>query len=103
MPVPTSIPVIDISPSNPNAPAELLSAATQHGFVFVKNDPQTTTLPQPEIDHMFALSENFFSSPVEEKQAASIASNKAGKNHGWLSQGVEKLDPGGQVRADVKE
>jgi hypothetical protein len=37
------------------------------------------------------------------KEQVSIASNKAGKNHGWLSQGIEKLDPKTQKRADVKE
>jgi isopenicillin N synthase-like dioxygenase len=52
---------------------------------------------------MFELSKEFFHSPLEQKEAVSISSNKAGKNHGWLSQGVEKLDPATQQRPDVKE
>ncbi|OQO14863.1 hypothetical protein B0A48_00245 [Cryoendolithus antarcticus] len=97
-----AIPIIDISSSNPNAPAQLLSAASTHGFVFVKNDG-STGLTSQSIDHVFDLSKAFFAAPVEEKESVSIASNKAGANHGWLSQGVEKLDPATQKRADVKE
>ncbi|OQO14178.1 hypothetical protein B0A48_01054 [Cryoendolithus antarcticus] len=96
------IPIIDISLSNANAPAELLSAASTHGFVFVKNDA-STGLTSQSIDHVFDLSKAFFAAPLEEKESVSIASNQAGANHGWLSQGVEKLDPATQKRADVKE
>ena len=97
-----NIPVIDISPSNPNAPEQLLSAASKYGFVFIKNSPETGIPPQ-DIAKMFQLSKEFFAAPVEVKQQVSIGSNKAGKNHGWLSQGIEKLDPKTQKRADVKE
>jgi isopenicillin N synthase-like dioxygenase len=85
------IPVIDISDSNPEAPQQLLSAASKFGFVFV--------------DHAagFDLSKTFFASSTEQKEAVSIASNKAGSNYGWIKQGVEKLDPRGQVRPDIKE
>jgi isopenicillin N synthase-like dioxygenase len=98
-----NIPVIDISPSNPNAPEELLSAASKYGFVFIKNSPETGGIPPQDIAKMFKLSKQFFAAPVEVKEQVSIASNKAGKNHGWLSQGIEKLDPKTQKRADVKE
>ncbi|KAF2161275.1 hypothetical protein M409DRAFT_69881 [Zasmidium cellare ATCC 36951] len=95
------IPVIDISPANKNAPAELLDAACRFGFVFVANNEAGIS---PElISKVFDISTEFFALPNEVKQEVSIASNKAGKNHGWLSQGVEKLDPKVQVRADVKE
>ncbi|KAL1590182.1 hypothetical protein WHR41_01325 [Cladosporium halotolerans] len=97
-----SIPIIDISPSNPDAPQQLLSAASKYGFVFVENNAATGIPPQ-DIAKMFEISKEFFAAPVEVKQTAAIASNEAGKNLGWLSRGVEKLDPGTQKRADVKE
>jgi isopenicillin N synthase-like dioxygenase len=96
------IPVIDISPSNPQAPEQLLSAASEHGFVFVENNFEAGIPPQ-QIAEMFELSRIFFAAPTEVKQEVSIGSNKAGKNHGWLSQGIEKLDPKTQKKADVKE
>ncbi|GAB1733860.1 hypothetical protein NU195Hw_g1001t1 [Hortaea werneckii] len=97
------IPVIDLSPSNPHASSELLNAAAHYGFVFIANDPSTTGLSTAEIDTIFTLSQQFFSSPPQIKEEVSIASNQAGKNVGWLSQGIEKLDPATQKRPDIKE
>jgi isopenicillin N synthase-like dioxygenase len=97
-----NIPVIDISPSNQQAPEQLLSAASKYGFVFVENNNKAGIPPQ-QITEMFELSKKFFAAPTEVKEKVSIGSNKAGKNHGWLSQGIEKLDPQTQKRADVKE
>ncbi|KAI7189283.1 Clavaminate synthase-like protein [Hortaea werneckii] len=97
------IPVIDLSPSNPHASSELLNAAAHYGFVFIANDPSTTGLSTAEIDTIFTLSKQFFSSPTQIKEEVSIASNQAGKNVGWLSQGIEKLDPTTQKRPDIKE
>ncbi|KAI7367243.1 iron/ascorbate family oxidoreductase [Hortaea werneckii] len=97
------IPIIDLSPSNAHASSELLDAAAHYGFVFIANDPSTTGLSTAEIDDMFSLSKQFFSSPTEIKEEVSIASNQAGKNVGWLSQGIEKLDPTTQKRPDIKE
>ncbi|KAI7263516.1 hypothetical protein KC345_g9111 [Hortaea werneckii] len=97
------IPVIDLSPSNPHASSELLDAAAHYGFVFIANDPSTTGLSTAEIDTIFSLSKQFFSSPTQIKEEVSIASNQAGKNVGWLSQGIEKLDPTTQKRPDIKE
>lgn len=92
------IPVIDLK--SPNAASQLIDAACKFGFVFVANNDEIS----PElISCIFEISKTFFALPQELKQAVSIASNKAGKNHGWLSQGVEKLDPMVQKRADVKE
>lgn len=96
------IPVIDVSPSNPDAPNQLLSAASRYGFVFIENSPEAG-IPSQQIAEMFDLSKKFFAAPTEVKEEVSIGSNKAGKNHGWLSQGIEKLDPKTQKRADVKE
>ncbi|KAI7181250.1 hypothetical protein D0869_05941 [Hortaea werneckii] len=98
-----NIPVIDLSPSNQHASSELLNAAAHYGFVFIANDPSTTGLSTAEIDTIFSLSKQFFSSPTEIKEEVSIASNQAGKNVGWLSQGIEKLDPATQKRPDIKE
>ncbi|KAI7547605.1 Clavaminate synthase-like protein [Hortaea werneckii] len=98
-----NIPVIDLSPSNPHASSELLDAAAHYGFVFIANDPSTTGLTTAEINTIFSLSKQFFSSPTPIKEEVSIASNQAGKNVGWLSQGIEKLDPATQKRPDVKE
>jgi isopenicillin N synthase-like dioxygenase len=96
------IPVIDISASNPQAPEQLLSAASTHGFVFIENNA-VSGIPPQQIAEMFELSRTFFAAPIQVKEEVSIGSNKAGKNHGWLSQGIEKLDPKTQKRADVKE
>jgi isopenicillin N synthase-like dioxygenase len=95
------IPVIDISNDNPSAPKQLLDAAIKFGFIYIANDKGEIN---PDlIAQMFDLTREFFASPLEVKQSVSINSNKAGKNHGWLSQGVEKLDPATQKRPDVKE
>ena len=96
------IPVIDISPSNREAPSQLLDAAATCGFVFIENS-KDIGVPPPDISRMFQLSKTFFASPIEVKQEVSISSNKAGKNHGWLSRGIEMLDPATQKRPDVKE
>lgn len=96
------IPVIDISPSNRLAPAQLLDAAATYGFVFIENS-KDVGVPPGDVSHIFALSKQFFDSPTEVKEEVSISSNKAGKNHGWLSRGIEMLDPGTQKRPDVKE
>jgi isopenicillin N synthase-like dioxygenase len=95
------IPIIDISSNNGNAASQLLEAASGYGFVFIENGEDG--IPPKDIQHMFDISREFFAAPVEVKQEVSIASNKAGKNHGWLSRGVEKLDPKVQERPDVKE
>lgn len=96
------IPVIDISDANSqNAPKQLLDAATRFGFVFIKNNEGG--IAPKLVSNLFDLSKEFFALPTEVKNEVSISSNKAGKNHGWLGQGVEKLDPGKQERPDVKE
>ncbi|EME85456.1 uncharacterized protein MYCFIDRAFT_124403, partial [Pseudocercospora fijiensis CIRAD86] len=96
------IPVIDISPHNVEAPKQLLAAARDFGFIFISNDNEAG-IPPDLIAQQFEISKDFFSLPTEIKEQVSIASNKAGKNHGWLSQGVEKLDPKTQKSPDVKE
>ena len=95
------IPVIDIRPGNVNASQQLLDAAASGGFVFIENED--TGINPSDIAQMFELSRSFFALPLEIKEQVSISSNKAGKNYGWLSRGVEKLDPATQKRPDVKE
>ena len=95
------IPIIDISEENKDAAAQLLDAASKYGFVFIENGE--SGIRPKDISHMFEISREFFGAPTLVKQAAEISSNKAGKNHGWLSRGVEKLDPATQKRPDVKE
>lgn len=97
-----SLPKINISPTNPSAPSQLLSAASTYGFVFIENTPDIG-IPPAQIARLFELSQLFFAAPTDVKQAVAIGSKEAGKNHGWLSRGVERLDPAVQVRADVKE
>ncbi|QIW94840.1 hypothetical protein AMS68_000358 [Peltaster fructicola] len=96
-----SIPVIDISTSNPAASRELLAAASTHGFVYVENNH--AGISPPLLDELFALSKNFFALPLDLKEQVAIKSNSAGDNVGWLKQGVEKLDPATQKKPDVKE
>lgn len=95
------IPVIDISDANAAASQQLLEAAYRNGFVFIANDG-SGVMPDLIAD-LFDLARQFFALPLEVKESVSISSNRAGKNHGWLSQGVEKLDPATQKKPDVKE
>lgn len=98
----SGIPVIDISSSNPTAPQELLSAARKFGFIYIANNNDTGISPSL-ISKLFDLSREFFALPISVKEKVKIGSNSAGENVGWLAQGIEKLDPKGQRRADVKE
>lgn len=95
------IPVIDLSEANATASKQLLDAAYHNGFVFIANNE--AGISSDLIANLFGLAKQFFALPSEVKESVSINSNKAGKNHGWLSQGVEKLDPAKQKRPDVKE
>jgi len=96
-----NIPNIDLRPINPDAPSQLLDAASKFGFVYIEN--KETGISPEDIDDMFQLSKSFFAAPKHVKEEVSISSNKAGKNHGWLSREVEKLDPATQKKPDVKE
>ncbi|KAK4554355.1 hypothetical protein LTR86_008563 [Recurvomyces mirabilis] len=95
------IPIIDIRDSNPEAAQQLLRAAANYGFVYIDNIGGPV---KPQAIHdAFGISKHFFALPPEVKQTVAIGSNKAGGNYGWLSRGVEKLDPATQKRPDVKE
>ncbi|TKA29276.1 hypothetical protein B0A50_03786 [Salinomyces thailandicus] len=95
------IPLIDIRPSNPHAAHQLLTAATETGFIYLPSS--CIPIPPSTLNTIFALSQSFFKSPLSIKQPTSISSNAAGKNLGWVAQGIENLDPSTQKHADVKE
>ncbi|KAJ4990081.1 2OG-Fe oxygenase family protein [Stagonosporopsis vannaccii] len=98
----TAIPVIDISNPSDEVARQVLDAASTHGFLFIKNDGVTIS-PQ-DIDDMFKLSQEFFSSPEEQKAEYAIHSDKAGGiNRGWVKMAGESLDPEGQKQGDPKE
>ena len=48
-----SIPIIDISNPSPNVAQQVLDAASNHGFLFIKNDG--VTIPPKDIAEMFEL------------------------------------------------
>ena len=93
------IPIIDIRDSS--AAEDLLRAAANYGFVYIDNIDGP--VKPGAIANMFDISKRFFDLPTDVKETVAISSNKAGGNHGWLSRGVEKLDPATQKRPDVKE
>ncbi|KAL9073519.1 MAG: hypothetical protein Q9157_004724 [Trypethelium eluteriae] len=99
--LPLDIPVIDLSDES-KVGKDVVEVVSRLGFLFVKNAGEDEIL-QEHINHLFKLSQAFFSSPVAVKETCSINSNKSGKNKGWLSMGEETLDPGNQKRGDVKE
>ncbi|EAT82350.1 hypothetical protein HBI56_090430 [Parastagonospora nodorum] len=87
----STIPVIDISSPSPEVAQQVLSAASTHGFLFIKNDGRT--IPQKDIDEMFSLSKSFFSTPFSQKSAYAIHTPSAGgPNRGWVRMSGEALD-----------
>lgn len=52
-----NIPIIDISNPSPEVAQQVLSAASTHGFLFIKNDG--VTIPPSDIADMFALVMDF--------------------------------------------
>ncbi|KAK3378486.1 hypothetical protein B0H63DRAFT_248598 [Podospora didyma] len=92
-----NIPVIDISGNQQQAAKELVDAAIEHGFIFIKNTGQD--IPVEAVDGAFDLSRKLFSAPVEEKQSCVYQKN----NRGWSSMKYETLDPKNQRVGDFKE
>ncbi|EJT77405.1 oxidoreductase [Gaeumannomyces tritici R3-111a-1] len=92
------IPVIDIAAEDQAQVArELVDAAVEHGFVYIKN--QGRDIPLEAIENAFAMSKTLFASPTEEKQQCTIQKN----NRGWSGMHVETLDPAHQRVGDFKE
>ncbi|MCJ1403726.1 hypothetical protein MMC11_006949 [Xylographa trunciseda] len=91
------IPVIDISRSTEQTGYELVDAAVQYGFVFVKSSG--LGLDVHAVNQMFDISRKFFQSPREEKQKYGMQKN----NRGWTAMHEEVLDPETDDRGDPKE
>ncbi|MCJ1478804.1 hypothetical protein MMC13_007488 [Lambiella insularis] len=91
------LPIIDISHINEVTGHELVNAAIDYGFVFIKSsglgfDAET-------IDGAFEISRNFFHSAREEKLRYKMENN----NRGWTAMHEEILDPENSERGDPKE
>ncbi|KAM7198077.1 hypothetical protein V8F20_006322 [Naviculisporaceae sp. PSN 640] len=95
------IPVIDISSDNEQdqqqIAKELVEAAIEHGFIYIKNTGKD--IPIEAVEGAFSLSKQLFDSPLEEKQKCSIQQN----NRGWSAMQYETLDPKNQRVGDYKE
>ncbi|PTB42313.1 uncharacterized protein TrAFT101_008597 [Trichoderma asperellum] len=91
------IPVIDISGDQDVVAQQLVDAAQEHGFIYIKNLGRD--ISRSSIDGAFALSKKLFDAPVEEKQACTINTN----NRGWSGMHSETLDPKNQKVGDFKE
>ncbi|KAK3403115.1 hypothetical protein B0T20DRAFT_343697 [Sordaria brevicollis] len=95
------IPVIDISDDTQDqaqVAKELVEAAIEHGFIYIKNTGKD--IPVEDVDKAFELARKLFKeTPIEEKQACTIQKN----NRGWSAMHYETLDPKNQRVGDLKE
>ncbi|KAK4453092.1 hypothetical protein QBC34DRAFT_376543 [Podospora aff. communis PSN243] len=95
-----NIPVIDISDPKLNeaqVARDLVEAAIEHGFIYVKNTGGD--IPIDAVQGAFDLSKELFAAPLEEKQQCRIQKN----NMGWAGMQYESLDPKNQRSGDFKE
>ncbi|KAI5924366.1 2OG-Fe(II) oxygenase superfamily protein [Camillea tinctor] len=95
-----AIPVIDISAEGTDEAQiakELVDAAVEYGFVYVKNTGRDISVEQ--VENAFNVSRALFSSPLEDKQRCKIEKN----NRGWSGMHTETLDPKTQRVGDFKE
>ncbi|KAK3373794.1 hypothetical protein B0T24DRAFT_275487 [Lasiosphaeria ovina] len=89
------IPVIDISGGGGEAEQlqvakELVEAAIEHGFVFIRNTGND--IPVEAVEGAFDISRKLFGAPLEEKEKCKYEQN----NRGWSSMQYEVLDPKNQ-------
>lgn len=96
------IPVIDISGGGGEAEQlqvakELVEAAIEHGFVFIRNTGND--IPVEAVEGAFDISRKLFGAPLEEKEKCKYEQN----NRGWSSMQYEVLDPKNQRVGDFKE
>ncbi|KAI1098955.1 2OG-Fe(II) oxygenase superfamily protein [Jackrogersella minutella] len=94
------IPIIDISAEGANqaqVAKELVDAAVEYGFVYIKNAGRDISTEQ--IENAFNISRILFGSPLEDKQKCKIEKN----NQGWSGMHTETLDPKTQRVGDFKE
>ncbi|KAI0913326.1 hypothetical protein F4823DRAFT_577854 [Ustulina deusta] len=95
-----SIPIIDVSgeQGDPASIArELVDAAAEHGFVYIRNTGQD--LSPAQVEQAFDISRTLFQSPLEDKERCKIEKN----NQGWSGMHSETLDPKAQRVGDFKE
>ncbi|KAI1765967.1 2OG-Fe(II) oxygenase superfamily protein [Hypoxylon sp. FL1150] len=95
-----TIPIIDISADGSDqtqVAKELVDAAVEYGFVYVRNAGRDISAEQ--IENAFDLSRTLFTSPLEDKQRCNIEKN----NQGWSGMHTETLDPKTQRVGDFKE
>ncbi|KAI1390971.1 2OG-Fe(II) oxygenase superfamily protein [Hypoxylon trugodes] len=95
-----TIPIIDISADGVNqeqVAKELVDAAVEYGFVYIKNAGREISIKQ--IENAFNVSRILFKSPPEDKQRCKIEKN----NQGWSGMHTETLDPKTQRVGDFKE
>ncbi|KAI8633054.1 2OG-Fe(II) oxygenase superfamily protein [Xylariaceae sp. FL1651] len=100
MPEAVSIPIIDIAGDEVDQDRiakELVDAAVEYGFVYIKNTSQYLSLAQ--VEQIFNISRCLFESPLEDKQRCKIGKN----NQGWSGMHTETLDPKTQRVGDFKE
>ncbi|KAI0396845.1 hypothetical protein F5Y17DRAFT_418066 [Xylariaceae sp. FL0594] len=94
------IPIIDISghgDDETRVAKELVDAAAEYGFVYIKNTGQDISFTQ--VERAFNISEILFKSPLEDKIRCKIEKN----NQGWSGMHTETLDPKTQRVGDFKE
>ncbi|KAK4104012.1 Clavaminate synthase-like protein [Parathielavia hyrcaniae] len=93
------IPIIDISGDGDETQVakDLVEAAIEHGFVYIKNPGKD--IPVEAIDEAFEMSKRLFDAPLDEKEACRIQHN----NRGWSAMNYETLDPANQRVGDFKE
>ncbi|KAL3957508.1 hypothetical protein ACCO45_008086 [Purpureocillium lilacinum] len=89
-PATANIPVIDLAGDEADVARQLVAAAEDHGFIYIKN--RGNDIPAAAVDEAFSLSRRIFDTPLEEKQRCSIQTN----NRGWTGMHAETLDPKNQ-------
>ncbi|KAI4867240.1 2OG-Fe(II) oxygenase superfamily protein [Hypoxylon rubiginosum] len=95
-----TIPIIDISAEGADqaqVAKELVDAAVEYGFIYVRNAGRDISTEQ--IENAFNLSRTLFASPLVDKQRCKIEKN----NQGWSGMHTETLDPKTQRVGDFKE
>ncbi|KAG5974028.1 hypothetical protein E4U56_005012 [Claviceps arundinis] len=92
-----AIPLIDLSGDPSTVASQLVNAAAEHGFIYIRN--QGHDIPAGSVDEAFELGKKLLDAPLAEKQGCSIQTN----NRGWTGMHTEMLDPKNQKVGDFKE
>ncbi|KAK0383585.1 hypothetical protein NLU13_9496 [Sarocladium strictum] len=92
-----NIPIIDLAGDEEDVARQLVNAAEEHGFIYIRN--MGNDIASEDIRGAFELSKKIFDLPVEEKRQCTIQQN----NRGWSGMHSEVLDPKTQKVGDYKE